>query len=82
MSYVGQTKQQLKTRLGQHNNDCKDKNIGKEGGTLSLHVFSNGHQFDFDNPEVLIRESNYKKRNFLEMLYIQKTKHGKFQVRH
>ncbi|XP_044757531.1 uncharacterized protein LOC123315760 [Coccinella septempunctata] len=69
-SYVGQTKQYLKNRMKQHENDCKSGNFSTG---LSFHHRDTGHIFDFEEPEILSRENNLDKRIFKEMIFIKKT---------
>lgn len=69
--YIGQTKQYLQSRLNQHKNDCKNHNQYKNEKTaLALHHFETGHNFLFDNVEILDKESNFRRRNISEMIHI------------
>ena len=77
--YVGQTKQYFKTRLKQHENDCKNKrqnNLQQDVTALASHARSSGHSFDFDAAKILKMESHYRKRCILEMLFIKSTPHS------
>ncbi|KAI4487261.1 hypothetical protein M0804_005410 [Polistes exclamans] len=57
--YIGQTKQKLKKRLDQHKNDCKPMNAQKSNITaLAEHHFSTGHNFKFDETNILDKEDN------------------------
>ncbi|XP_057324626.1 GATA zinc finger domain-containing protein 14-like [Microplitis mediator] len=68
-SYVGQTKQLLHKRVYQHKHDCKPMNILKPQKTaLAKHHFDTGHNFNFNNVEILDMESNYLKKNISEMI--------------
>lgn len=73
--YIGQSKQYLKNRIKQHENstklDIKDPNTST---ALSEHTFNNFHKFDFGNTTIIDHEKNKRKRNILEMIYIQKHK--------
>lgn len=70
-SYIGQTKQYLNKRIYQHKYDCKITNFNKtEKTALATHHFENNHQFDFDNTKILDKESNFRKRNLSEMIFI------------
>lgn len=66
--YVGQTSQLLKGRLALHKSDIRK---GLTRCELSNHIINNiDHVIDFDNVQILAKEQNYTKRNFLEMTYI------------
>ncbi|XP_044762063.1 uncharacterized protein LOC123319265 [Coccinella septempunctata] len=70
-SYIGQTKQYLKSRISQHTNDCKNQNQNKPNKTaLASHHFETGHSFIFEDVTVLDREANWFKRNVGEMIQI------------
>lgn len=71
-SYIGQTTQHLQKRLAQHKRDCNITNIDNPKSGLAIHHFSEGHNFEFSKVEVLDKETNLKKRLFLEMAHIQK----------
>ncbi|KAI4476553.1 hypothetical protein M0804_013447 [Polistes exclamans] len=69
--YIGQTKQKLKKRLEQHKNDCKPMNAQKSNITaLAEHHFSTGHNFKFDETNILDKGDNWYKRNISEMYHI------------
>lgn len=74
--YIGQTKQTLRNRMRGHKSDCnlakKNKNK-KQNIALISHSISLNHQFDYDHPVVLDRESSLSKRLLKEMIFIQKT---------
>ena len=70
--YIGQTKQLLKNRVNEHKNSCQEKYRNKKEGTaLALHHFTHEHSFDFENPEIIDRETNYSKRLVSEMVLIR-----------
>ncbi|XP_044762054.1 uncharacterized protein LOC123319267 [Coccinella septempunctata] len=70
-SYIGQTKQYLKSRISQHTNDCKNQNQNKPNKTaLASHHFETGHSFILEDVTVLDREANWFKRNVGEMIQI------------
>jgi len=74
VSYVGQTKRQLKTRLNEHNNNLKqDKS---KHSIISEHITKYDHSFDWDNMRIMDRESNYFKRIVSEMIHIKEQKSG------
>ncbi|XP_046435222.1 uncharacterized protein LOC124187022 [Neodiprion fabricii] len=71
--YVGQTRQKLKARVRQHKLDCRPKKFTKNNKTaLAEHHFvEDGHNFQFDDVEILDLEKNYIKRNLSEMIFIK-----------
>ncbi|XP_044749768.1 uncharacterized protein LOC123310366 [Coccinella septempunctata] len=69
-SYIGQTRQYLKDRIKQHKYDTRNIN-NKEKTALTYHVFGEGHNFNFDDVEVLDRESNGYQRNISDMISIR-----------
>ena len=79
-TYVGQTSQYLSIRLKQHSYDVQKhkKYFYPNSNLTSLvqHSSNNKHEFDFNNPSILIQEPNYFKRIFLEMVYIKKFKNS------
>ncbi|EZA62183.1 hypothetical protein X777_02808 [Ooceraea biroi] len=69
-SYVGQTKRQLQTRIGEHRKD-----INKKTGSpsvISIHRIQSSHDFKWNEVEILDEESSYKKRLISEMVNIKK----------
>ena len=71
-SCIGQTRQHLHKRISQHRYDCKRIDLIKQKHNvngdppanctaLALHHLNTGHQFLFDNVEILDREKNWKK---------------------
>ncbi|XP_046485286.1 uncharacterized protein [Neodiprion pinetum] len=71
--YVGQTRQKLKTRVRQHKLDCRpEKSIKNNKTALAEHHFvEDGHNFQFEDVEILDLEKNYMKRNLSEMIFIK-----------
>jgi len=68
--YIGQTKRHLVTRIKEHRN-----NIKNQSGNFSVvtdHRLSFNHNFDWDNPNILHKEKNRKKREIAKMFYIKK----------
>jgi len=68
--YIGQTKRHLGTRIKEHRNNIKNKS-----GNFSVvtdHRLSLSHDFDWDNPNILHKEKNRKKREIAEMFFIKK----------
>lgn len=69
--YVGQTKQYLGKRINQHKLDCRNHNEANHDKTaLSSHHFETRHNFRFDEVKILDKETNFKKRNLSEMIFI------------
>ncbi|KAJ8910813.1 hypothetical protein NQ315_003687 [Exocentrus adspersus] len=67
LTYVGQSSRTLKCRLTNHKSDCR---LLKETSALAQHSTLLGHNMNFDGAEILMVESNYNKRCFLEMVCI------------
>jgi len=70
MSYVGQTKRQLGTRVKEHMSDIK-----KKKGVLSVvsnHRLENNHEMKWSEVAILDVEPSYTKRIIAEMIYIKK----------
>lgn len=74
VSYVGQTKRKLRTRIAEHRNDIK-KNANNLS-VISTHRLNFNHDFDWNNVRVLDKERSYCKRLISEMIYIKKQKEG------
>lgn len=72
-NYIGQSKQQLKKRVYQHEYSVKNKIIST---ALSEHHIETGHNFDFKNVSILKQENNYHKRLLTEMIEIKKEKNA------
>jgi hypothetical protein len=76
VSYIGQSKNSLKTRMGQHKQMCKPgwkKKImtsNKKDNGLAYHHHKTGHDFDFDNVQILTQENNYWRRLIREGINI------------
>ena len=70
-SYIGQTKNHLKTRLNSHQRDVRSH---IEKTALSTHSLTNMHSFNFDEPTILAKTNNLNKRLFCEVAHIIKNK--------
>lgn len=66
-SYIGQTKQYLKTRIYQHKRDIRS---GNSNTGLSEHAVETGHAINWESVRVIDREDHDGKRRFLEMAHI------------
>lgn len=67
--YIGQTKRQLDIRMKEHKRTIELKT---ETTALAQHAAENNHGFDFDNIQVLEKETKTNKRLTLESLHIKK----------
>ena len=66
--YVGQTKWALKERIKEHKKQWK---LGKDSlSVVSKHRLFDGHEFDWENINILDSEINWKKRDISEMLHL------------
>jgi len=71
-AYIGQTKRHLETRIKEHRS-----NIKKPTGSYSVvtnHRLSENHDFKWDEPTILHKENNRRKREIAEMFFIKKFK--------
>ena len=70
MSYVGETKRALKTRINEHRkNNNPDAVVYQDITNFS-------YEFDWNNVKIIDYESNYKKRLTSEMIHIKCNKHN------
>jgi len=74
VSYAGQTKRQLRTRVKEYRNNIK-LNESKYS-VISEHMLSCNHSFDWNRVRILDTESNYNKRLISEMLHIKEQSNG------
>jgi len=74
VSYVGQTKRQLSTRIKEHSNNYKS--ITAKPSVITQHMLEFSHTFDWNNTKILDSEANYYKRLVSEMLYIKEQANG------
>ena len=73
-AYIGQTKRQLKVRLGEHK-----KNIQQDPSkhnAFTKHTINKDHFFDFECTRILAKETNYRKRLVLEICHIAHCKNS------
>jgi len=69
VTYVGQTKRKLNTRVMEHKKD-----INKKSGNYSViteHKLESNHDFEWENPVILDREKQYYRRLVSEMVHIK-----------
>jgi len=74
VSYVGQTKRQVKTRIKEHKNNSKF--ISPKPSVITEHIREHLHSFDWDNIKIMDTEPNYYKRTISEMLHIKEQLNG------
>ena len=68
MSYVGETKRTLKTRIKEHQNN------NNPDAVIFQHISEHSHEFDWDNTKILDYESHYYKRLTSEISTLKVTK--------
>jgi len=69
-TYVGQTRKLLKTRIEEHRSHIKRNT--SQSSVITEHRVKYGHDFDWNNVEILDKEPHYNKRLISEMIH-QKT---------
>lgn len=70
-TYIGQTKQYLKKRMYSHRYHINIKD--PKHSALVDHSLRLNHSPNFDEVKILDKETNYSKRNILEMIHIKTT---------
>ncbi|KYN50281.1 hypothetical protein ALC62_09306 [Cyphomyrmex costatus] len=73
-SYVGQTGRNLDTRISEHKKHISSKSSSHS--VITDHRINLGHDFDWDNCEILDVERFYNKRLIAEMIHINRQKKG------
>lgn len=73
VTYIGQSKRQLGTRIAEHKNDIKKSSAHS---VISEHRLNCHHDFDWENVEILDEEGCYKRGLISEMLSIKRQKSG------
>ena len=66
MTYIGQTKRNLKTRINEHKNQINRK-------TNNITVITEHNEFKLDDVRIIDREKYLCERSISEMLHIYKT---------
>ena len=74
-TYIGQTKQYLKSRIYEHEYSIERK-IPNVQCWLANHSTNLKYNFDFSNPKILDKEHNLEKRLILEMIEILNNKNS------
>ncbi|KYN18632.1 hypothetical protein ALC57_09050 [Trachymyrmex cornetzi] len=74
VSYVGQTKRKMGTRIFEHQQDTKNKKHCSS--VLAEHQMNNGHNFNWDDIKIMDREQYLFKRLTSEMIFIKKQENG------
>ena len=69
--YVGQTSQQLSTRLKEHKHAVKIADFN--ASVLAEHAWNQHHLIDWDEATILTSESNFNRRLTLESWYVHKS---------
>jgi len=69
VTYIGQTKRRLNTRIMEHKKDINKIN-GKHS-VITEHGLGCNHDFDWDNPIILDKEKQYYRRLISEMINIR-----------
>lgn len=70
ISYIGQTKRHLSTRIREHNRDIR-KHVSNPS-VISKHRITRGHDFNWSQSKILHREKHTRKREIAEMFFIKK----------
>jgi len=70
--YIGQTKRHLLTRIKEHKNNIK--NSSGNYSVVTNHRLSENHDFKWDDPIILHKEKNRRRREIAEMFFIKKFK--------
>ena len=73
-SYVGQTGRQLHTRISEHRNQIRHKI--QNPSVVTEHRVSYGHDFEWEDMEILDTEPIFAKRLTSEMLFIKRQRNG------
>lgn len=64
--YIGETKKKVCERVNQHVAAVRNKN---ELSLVFKHCNENNHSINFNNPQILIQNSNVRARRFLESFF-------------
>lgn len=70
VTYVGQTKRQLGTRVKEHRTDINKKSASPS--VISCHRLETNHEFDWENTKILDEEPSFYKRIVSEMVHIKR----------
>ena len=65
-TYVGETKQALGTRMGQHK---RPSTIEAQNSAVFNHLRSSGHSFDLGDVKILDKEENWSRRGIKEAVW-------------
>ena len=68
--YVGQTKNSLKTRVSQHR--AASRLLQPEKSAIAEHSIDSDHRIDWENPVILTRQAEWRKRLFLEAWWTER----------
>ncbi|GAB0087174.1 uncharacterized protein DMENIID0001_014530 [Sergentomyia squamirostris] len=70
--YIGTTNQHLKTRIRQHERDCKPPIKNENSTALCKHSVKSHHKFGFSDTKIIATHNNYHKRMLMEAMLIKK----------
>jgi len=69
VTYVGQTKRKLNTRTLEHKKDINKKT--NNHSVITNHRMEFNHDFEWENPIILDKETHYYRRLISEMIFIK-----------
>ncbi len=69
--YVGTTKRKLGIRVDEHKKALNSMSINSN---VADHAFNTKHNINFESPQIIYSETNYKARSFLESWNIEEQK--------
>ncbi|XP_024872108.1 uncharacterized protein LOC112454769 [Temnothorax curvispinosus] len=69
-AYIGQTKRHLETRIKEH--ACDIRKNSDNHSVVSKHRLTHKHDFNWQQPKILYKERQFKKREISEMFFIKK----------
>ncbi|XP_067205235.1 uncharacterized protein [Linepithema humile] len=72
VTYVGQSKRQLRTRVDEHRSSVRRG----QNSVITEHCSRLNHNFDWDGAEICDIEHSYNKRLISEMIFIKRQLHG------
>lgn len=68
LSYIGQTKRNLETRIKEHSRYVSNQETSKS--SIAKHSWDSGHSFNFKNAKVILNANSISELDFLENLAI------------
>ncbi|GAB0087175.1 hypothetical protein DMENIID0001_014540 [Sergentomyia squamirostris] len=73
--YIGTTNQHLKTRIRQHERDCKPPIKNENSTALCKHSVKSHHKFGFSDTKIIATHNNYHKQTHAYGSNVDKEKH-------